>query len=102
MAWTIEYEPIAKTQLRKLDSQVSRRVKLYMERRVAVLEDPRSIGVVLKSPLVRAWRYRVGNYRVVCKTLDHMHRIVVVRIGRRDDVYRIYQDVYALDASIPL
>ncbi len=59
-----------------------------MEDRVAILEDPRSMGRALTGPLGRLWRYRVGDCRVLCDIQDNAVRILVVEIGRRDRVYR--------------
>ena len=88
MAWTIEYTDVARTQLRKLDKAAARRILNYMDQRVARLEDPRSAGKALRGPLGDFWRYRVGEYRVICELHDRTLRVLVVRVGNRKDVYR--------------
>lgn len=88
MVWTIEYTETASAQLRKLDKQMARRIVEYLDDRVAVLDDPRSLGRVLTGPFGGLWRYRVGNCRVICDIQGRVSRIVVVRIGARDNVYR--------------
>ncbi|WP_338927587.1 type II toxin-antitoxin system RelE/ParE family toxin (plasmid) [Mycetohabitans endofungorum] len=88
MAWTIDYTETAKGQLRKLDKPVARRIVDFMDTRVASLEDPRSIGKVLTGPLGSFWRYRVGDYRVICKIQDSALCVLVVQIGNRREVYR--------------
>ena len=88
MVWTIEYTETASNQLRKLDKQTARRIVAYLDDRVAVLDDPRSLGRVLTGPFGGLWRYRVGNCRVICDIQARGSRIVVVRIGARDSVYR--------------
>ena len=87
MAWRIEYTDTARTQLRKLDRSTARRILDYMDHRVAT-EDPRRVGHPLTGPLGKLWRYRVGRFRVVCDLQDEAVRVLVVRIGRRDEVYR--------------
>ncbi|MXZ90301.1 MAG: type II toxin-antitoxin system RelE/ParE family toxin [Chloroflexi bacterium] len=87
MAWTIEYSDTARSQLRRLDRQMARRVVDYMGERVAPREDPRSVGRALTGPLGGLWRYRVGDCRVVCEIQDDVLRVLVVRVGRRDNVY---------------
>ncbi|MCY3738863.1 MAG: type II toxin-antitoxin system RelE/ParE family toxin [Gemmatimonadaceae bacterium] len=67
---------------------MARRIVEYLGDRVAGLEDPRSLGRGLTGPLGGLWRYRVGNYRVICDIRDRGLRILVVRIGARDSVYR--------------
>ncbi|MGS0740648.1 type II toxin-antitoxin system RelE family toxin [Glaciimonas sp. GG7] len=88
MAWTIEYTDTAKGQLRKLDKQMARRILDYMDERIAALENPRSTGKALTGPLGGFWRYRVGDYRVICEVQDGNLCILVVQIGNRGEVYR--------------
>ena len=88
MAWAIEYTETARRQLRKLDRSAARRILDYMDRRVAPLENPRSVGKALHGPLGELWRYRVGEYRVICLLQDERLRVLVVRVGGRKDVYR--------------
>lgn len=65
MAWTIDYADSARKQLLKLDRPTARRIVDFMDTRVAV-DDPRSTGKALSGPLGGFWRYRVGDYRVIC------------------------------------
>jgi mRNA interferase RelE/StbE len=88
LAWTIDYAHTARTQLKKLDKPVARRILDFMDKRVAHQEDPRALGKPLSGPLGTLWRYRVGDYRVICEIQDGVVRILVVRIGHRGDVYR--------------
>ncbi|MGE4370698.1 MAG: type II toxin-antitoxin system RelE/ParE family toxin [Burkholderiaceae bacterium] len=88
MAWTIEYAESARSQLKKLDRQVARRVIDFMDERVATLEDPRSTGKALTGPLGGFWRYRVGDCRVICEIRDGELCVLVVRVGNRRQVYR--------------
>jgi mRNA interferase RelE/StbE len=88
LAWTIEYSDTARRQLRKLDKQSARRILDYVDQRIAPVEDVRSLGKALRGPLGEFWRYRVGEYRIICEGLDNQLRILVVRIGARKDIYR--------------
>ena len=88
MAWTIEYADVARTQLRKLDKAIARRILNYMDQRVARLADPRTMGKALHGPLGDFWRYRVGEFRIICELRDEALRVLVVRIGNRKDIYR--------------
>ena len=88
MAWTIEYTDPARRQLRKLDKQSARRILDYLDQRIAPLEDVRSLGKALRGPLGEFWRYRVGEYRIICELLDKQLRVLVVRVGGRKDIYR--------------
>ena len=88
MAWAIDYTDTAKAQLRKLDRPIARRILDYMDERVAPLENPRSTGKALSGPLGTLWRYRVGDYRVICDIEDGALRVLVVQLGNRREVYR--------------
>ncbi|MGH9497126.1 MAG: type II toxin-antitoxin system RelE family toxin [Candidatus Sulfotelmatobacter sp.] len=88
MAWTIEYSDTARNQLRKLDKAGARRILDYMEERIAPLDDVRTMGKALRGPLGEFWRFRVGDYRIICDVEDKILRVLVVRIGNRKDVYR--------------
>ena len=89
MAWRIEINDDAKKELAKLDRQVARRIIAFLGERVAVLDDPRSIGEALKGyKLGEFWKYRVGDYRIIASIEDGALRILVVKIGNRREVYR--------------
>ena len=89
MVWKIEFDPAADRELGKIDPQVARRILTFLHKRVAPLENPRSIGEALKgSKLGEFWKYRVGDWRIIASIEDNAVRILVVRIGNRKDVYR--------------
>ncbi|MGO9084569.1 MAG: type II toxin-antitoxin system RelE family toxin [Candidatus Sulfotelmatobacter sp.] len=88
MAWTIEYTENARRRLRKLDKPSARRILDHMDQRIAPLEDIRSTSRALRGPLGELWRYRAGEYRVICELLDKELRVLVVRVGGPKDIYR--------------
>ncbi len=89
MAWRIEFEAGALKDLRKLDGPVARRITTFLRTRVGDLENPRSIGAALKgSELGEFWRYRVGDYRIICEIRDQDLVILAVSIGQRREIYR--------------
>ncbi len=86
MAWKIEVSPAADRELIKLDAQHARRILKFLHERVAKLDDPRSIGKALQgSRLGEFWKYRVGDYRLICKIEDDR---LVLRVGHRKEIYR--------------
>jgi mRNA interferase RelE/StbE len=89
MAWQVELSSQAQRNLDQLDQPIAKRILSFLYERLAALDDPRSIGEALKgSRLGNLWRYRVGDYRVVCDLQDKRLRVLVVKIGNRRDVYR--------------
>jgi mRNA interferase RelE/StbE len=88
LAWTISYTEAAKKQLRKFDKQTARRIVDFMDERVAI-EGPRSTGKTLTGPkLGTYWRYRVGDYRIICDIQDGALCVLVIEVGNRREVYR--------------
>ncbi|EGO80826.1 Putative toxin-like plasmid stability protein [Xylella fastidiosa EB92.1] len=67
---------------------MARRIVDFMDERIAGLENPRSSGKALTGPLGGFWRYRVGDFRVVCAIQDSVLRVLVVRVGHRGEIYR--------------
>ena len=89
MAWQIEFDDAAKKELEKLDKQAAKRIILFLRERIAPLGNPRSIGQALKgSRLGEFWKYRVGDYRIICNIEDGALRVLVVKVGNRREVYR--------------
>jgi mRNA interferase RelE/StbE len=89
LPWTVELDPAALKELRKLDRQVARRILTFLRERLAVIDDPRSIGEALRGDaLGEYWKYRLGDYRIVSRIVDRRILILVLRIGHRRDVYR--------------
>ena len=73
-------------QLAKLDNSVKKRILDYMDE-VANLSDPRSKGKMLVGDLKGFWRYRVGDYRLICRIHDEELEILVVEVGHRTEIY---------------
>ena len=89
MAWRIELTATAVKQLGKLDKSEARRITTFLRQRLATLDDPRSTGKALTGPQLGAyWRYRVGDYRIICDIQDDALCILVIEVGNRRDVYR--------------
>ena len=60
-----------------------------MDQRVAVLDDPRSVGKNLVGPKVgEYWRYRVGDIRIIYEITDKQMCFLVIEIDNRRDIYR--------------
>jgi len=82
--------PGADRDLDKLDPQHARRILRFLLERVAHLDNPRSLGEPLQGQrLGEFWRYRVGDYRLVCSIQDDRLLVLVVKVGHRRDIYRL-------------
>ena len=87
MSWSYSVRSKALRQLRKLGPGASARIFAYLDSRVAGEDDPRRFGKSLKGSLAEFWRYRVDDYRVICKIDDGELVVLVVRVGHRRNVY---------------
>jgi mRNA interferase RelE/StbE len=89
LAWTVEFERAAAKELAKLDPQVARRIIAFLRDRVATLDDPRSIGEALKGDtLGEFWKYRLGDFSLIARIVDHRLLVLVLRVGHRKAIYR--------------
>ncbi len=87
MAWSIEFDPSARRELEKLDKSVSDRILKFLRQRLAPLDDPRTIGERLHGPLRQYWKYRIGDYRLICSLKEDRLVVIVVQLGhRRGDI----------------
>jgi mRNA interferase RelE/StbE len=86
--WAIEYARSVEKDLRAIDRPTRERIRTFLEQRVAALEDPRSTGKPLKGELCEYWRYRIGNYRVICEIRDETSVVLVLRVGHCKEIYR--------------
>lgn len=88
MAWTVEISSTAAKQIGKLDRQVQSRILRFLREKLATEEDPRRLGKPLRGEKAELWRYRVGNYRVICQIQEWRVMVLVLQVGHRKDVYR--------------
>ena len=87
MAWTIEFGPRARRALKKLDRRAAGRIAAFAES-LEARDDPRSTGKALAGELAGFWRYRVGDYRLICRIEDDRLVILVLEAGHRREIYR--------------
>lgn len=89
MAWQIEFDPDALKELKRLDRPVQIRLVAFLRDRLAPLDDPRSLGEALSGARLGSyWKYRVGDWRIVCDIQDQRVVVRVLRLGNRREAYR--------------
>lgn len=89
LAWEIEITERAAKQIKKLGASDAKRIRDYLRDRIAPLDHPRQLGKPLQgSELGSYWRYRVGDYRLLCELHDTELIVLVVEAGHRREVYR--------------
>lgn len=88
MAWRIEFDAQVEHDLKKIDREVQRRIMRYLGEKIATGKDPRRFGAPLRRELSGLWKYRLGDYRIICRIEDKKVVVFVIRIGHRKDVYK--------------
>lgn len=89
MVWQIEVSDAAKKHLAKMGRVEAKRITTYLRTRIAFLDNPRQLGEPLQGArLGGLWRYRVGDYRILCEIKDEIVTVIVIGVGHRGEVYR--------------
>lgn len=73
-------------QFLKLDKSIQKQIQNFILKLIE-LGNPRERGKPLVGNLLGFWRYRVGDYIILCKIIDDELVILVVEIGHRREVY---------------
>ena len=87
MRWAYSFDERALKELKKLGKQAQREILKYLDERIATEEDPARFGKALRGDLAGLWRYRVGDYRLICSLREGQMLVLVLKVGHRRDVY---------------
>ena len=85
--YALVYSKEALKDLKKLDNSVSRVIYAWLKKNIDGCSDPRIHGKGLTANRSGQWRYRVGNYRIICKIEDDKVIVLVLTTGHRSPVY---------------
>jgi mRNA interferase RelE/StbE len=88
LAWTIEISRSAEKQINKLDRVAQESIVRFLRDRLKPADNPRQWGKPLHGDKKGLWRYRVGDYRLICDIQEEKITILVLRVGHRKEVYR--------------
>ena len=85
--YRVEYTSKAIKNLRKLDKNTRNLIYAWIDKNLVNCEDPRIHGKGLVGDKSGQWRYRVGDYRIICEIEDEERVILVLEIGHRREIY---------------
>jgi mRNA interferase RelE/StbE len=85
--WAYRFDERALKELKKLGKPAQKDILAYLDKRVAGDEDPRRFGKALHADLAGLWRYRVGDYRILCQIKDGQLLVLVISVGHRKNIY---------------
>jgi mRNA interferase RelE/StbE len=86
--WQIEITRTAEKQITKLARSAQQSIQRFLRERLSSAENPRQWGKPLRGEKRDLWRYRVGDYRLICDIQDEKVIVLVLEVGHRKDVYR--------------
>lgn len=86
MAWTFEFLKKAQKQFDKLDSETQSRIKKAVYERLIV--NPKIHLIPLSGDKSGLYKFRVGDYRLLCAKNDNELIVLVVKVKHRKEVYR--------------
>lgn len=75
-------------QLKKLDKHQAKLIRDWLYINIEGANNPRSKGKGLTANLSNLWRYRVGNYRIICEIEDNQLVVTAVNVGHRKEIYK--------------
>ena len=88
MVWTIELTRTAERQIKKLDAPAQKSIARFLRERLKSAENPRQWGKPPQGDKRGLWRYRVGDFRLICDIQDDRITVLVLEVAHRKDVYR--------------
>lgn len=87
MIYRVEFTPRFAKEFKKLDRYTQRMLKAWIDKNLAGCENPRIHGKGLTANRSGQWRYRIGDYRLICEINDGELIILALSVGHRREVY---------------
>ena len=87
MTYKVRTTPRFDKEFKKLDRYTMKMIKVWIEKNLVNCENPRAHGKALTANRKGEWRYRIGDYRLICLINDEELVILALTIGHRRDVY---------------
>lgn len=87
MSYKVILSAKVQKQLRKMDKATASLIVKYLYKNIDGQPDPRSKGKGLTANRSGQWRYRVGDYRVICDIIDDELVVLAISAGHRRDIY---------------
>lgn len=87
MKYRIETTSKFDKEFKKLDHYTKRMIKAWINKNLVECENPRQHGKELTANHSGQWRYRIGDYRLICLIEDDKVIITALNIGHRREIY---------------
>ena len=87
MSYSVETTERFDREFKKLDKYTQRMIKAWVDKNLENCSDPRQHGEGLTANRKGQWRYRIGDYRLICEIRDKELIILALTVGHRKEVY---------------
>ena len=87
MKYRVEITPRFEKEFRKLDRYTQRMIKGWIDKNLMDCTNPRQHGKGLTANRSGQWRYRIGDYRMICEIKDDKLVILALTVGHRREIY---------------
>lgn len=87
MEYKVIFSDKAKKQFKKIDKHISSLLVGWIEKNLEGCTNPRLHGKSLVGDKSGQWRYRIGDYRLICEIHDEEITILVLEAGHRREIY---------------
>lgn len=87
MSYRVETTDRFDREFKKLDRYTQRMLKAWIEKNLVGCENPRQHGKALTANRKGQWRYRIGDYRLICQIEDGELIILALTVGHRREIY---------------
>ncbi len=88
MNYSIEVSERFEKEFKKLDKYTQKMLKAWIEKNLSNTENPIVFGKGLSADKAGLWRYRIGDYRLICEIIDKKLVILALTIGHRKEIYK--------------
>lgn len=88
MKYSVEITPRFEKDFKKLDRYTQRMIRSWIDKNLVNCGAPRLHGKALITNRKGRWRYRIGDYRLICHIEDEVLLILALSIGYRKEIYR--------------
>lgn len=87
MTYSIKFSPYAAKQFHKLSKPTQQKISNYLNK-IQSSRNPKDLAKSLSGPLSRAWRFRIGKYRLICNIHEDILIVEIIKISKRDKAYK--------------
>lgn len=88
MTYQLRFTPKFEKEFRKLDKYTRLMIQSWIKKNLMDCDNPRKTGKALKGTYEGLWRYRIGDYRIICGIQDQELVILALSVGHRKNIYK--------------